>query len=94
MQPFRFLLYCVSAVVGVFGLINGGCPVIAYFWENGLFPRGDIFDNNQLFQNMVIFFLSLILLILIHIGHRVAGAFDVSSPKKPEASESPKHPEA
>ena len=93
MQPFRFLLYCVSVVVGVFGLVNGGCPVIAYFWENGLFPRGEVFDNNQLFHNIVIFFLSLILLILIHIGHRVAGAFDVNSPKKSEVAEPPKNPE-
>ena len=93
MQPFRFLLYCVSVVAGIVGLIDGGCPVIAYIWKYKLFPRSGVLNDDELFRNTVIFFLSLILLILVHIGHRIVGAFDISSSKKASAPKPAKNPE-
>jgi hypothetical protein len=88
MQPFRFLLYCVSLIAGIAGLVIGGCPVIAeVFYE--LFPRSRTIDNAALYRSSVISLLSLILLILVHLGNRLAGAFDVGSPKKPEPTKPP-----
>ncbi len=84
MQPFRFLLYCLSSVAGFYGLVLGGGPVIASC-VGGRF--NDVFTDETLFRHAVIFLLALILLILIHVGHRLVGAFSVSLPKKPETSD-------
>ena len=91
MQPFRFLLYCLSSVAGVVGLVVGGAPVIGYVVQR---LSGSYTTNyDELFRCAVIFFLSLILLILVHLGYRLAGAFDVSLTKKPKASDLAKKPE-
>jgi hypothetical protein len=91
MQPFRFLLYCLSSVAGVVGLVVGGAPVIGYVVQR---LSGSYTTNyEELFPCAVIFFLSLILLILVHLGFRLAGAFDVSLTKKAEASDLAKKPE-
>ena len=84
MQPFRFLLYCLSSVAGFYGLVLGGGPVIASC-VSGRFD--ELFNDGALFRRSVIFLLSLILLILVHVGYRLVGAFSVSLPKKPESSE-------
>lgn len=85
MQPCFFLLYCLSLLVGLAGLVVGGCPVIEYVVQrlSGSYNS----DYDALFRFTVIFLLSLILLILVHLGHRLAGAFDVGLPKKPETPE-------
>ena len=92
MQPFRFLLYCLSSVAGIVGLVVGGAPVIGHVVDR-LFARSYSVNYDELFRSAVIFLLSLILLILVHLGHRLAGAFSVSLPKKPEASDSARKPE-
>ena len=86
MQQFRFLLYCLSSVAGVVGLIVGGGPVVDYAWRR-LFGMSYSVEWDQLFRSTVVFFLSLILLVLVHLGHRLAGAFDIGLPKKTEAPE-------
>ena len=86
MQPFRFLLYCLSTVAGVTGLIVGGLPVMKHVVDR-LFSSSYSIVYDELFRSAVIFFLSLILLVLVHIGHRLAGAFDMSMPKKPAVPE-------
>ena len=92
MQPYRFLLYCLSSVAGLVGLVVGGAPVIGYVVQR---LSGSYSTNyDELFRYAVIFFLSLILLILVHLGHRLPGAFDVGLPKKPEAPDLAKKPEA
>jgi cytochrome b subunit of formate dehydrogenase len=92
MQPFRFLLYSLSAVSGVVGLIVGGGPVIDYAWRR-VFGMSYSVEWDQLFRSAVILFLSLIVLILVHLGHRLAGAFDIGLPKKPETEGLPKKSE-
>ena len=69
MQPFRFLLYCLSTMAGVAGLMVGGIPVIYYFFLR-MFGGRDMLDLNMLdredalFRNSVIFF-------LIHLNYLV-----------------------
>lgn len=92
MQPFRFLLYCLSAVAGVVGLVVGGGPVVDFAWRYA-FKMSYSVEWDQLFRSTVIFFLSLIVLILVHLGHRLAGAFDISLSKKSETQGSPKKSE-
>jgi len=86
MQPIRFLLYCLSAVTGVVGLVVGGGPVVDYAWRR-LFGMSYSVQWDQLFRSTVAFFLSLILLILVHLGHRLAGAFVIGLPKKQDADD-------
>jgi len=86
MKPLRFLFYCLSLVAGIVGLALGGAPVISHAVDR-LLGRSYSIVYDEFFRHAVIFFLSLILLILVHLGHRLAGAFDLSLPKKPEAPE-------
>ena len=86
MQPFRFLLYCLSAIAGVCGFVVGGSPLFEYEY-NSLAGHSFTYDVDELYRGTIILFLSLILLILVHLGHRLAGAFSVSLPKKPEATD-------
>jgi hypothetical protein len=92
MQPFRFLLYCLSSVAGVVGLFVGGAPMIGFIMQR-LSGTYSTEHYDEFFRFAVIFLLSLILLILVHLGHRLAGAFDVGLTKKPEASDLAKKPE-
>ena len=82
MQPFRFLLYCLSAFAGVASFLLGSGPFWDYAYHK-LTGTSFSYGVDQLYQSAVISLLSLILLILVHLGHRLAGAFDVSMPKKP-----------
>jgi hypothetical protein len=89
MQPFRFLLYCLSALAGFVGFSKGVGPLWDYFYHTTLFPSSFTYSVDELYRSAVITFLSLILLILVHLGHRLAGAFDVGLSKKPPAPEPP-----
>jgi hypothetical protein len=92
MQPFRFLFYCLSSVAGVVGLCVGGAPMIGFIMQR-LSGTYSTEHYDEFFRFTVIFFLSLILLILVHLGYRLAGAFDVGLTKKLEASDLAKKPE-
>ncbi len=86
MQPFRFLLYCLSSIAGIVGLFVGGAPMTSFISQR-LSGTYSTEHYDEFFRCAVIFFLSLILLILVHLGHRLAGAFDISLPTKSEKSE-------
>ena len=92
MKPFRFLLYCLSTVAGLTGLLVGGLPVLRHVVDR-LFSRSYSIVYDEFFRSTVIFFLSLILLVLVHLGHRLAGAFEISLPKKPEGPRTTKKSE-
>jgi hypothetical protein len=78
MQPFRFLLYGLCAVIGFNGLIFGGGPVPGALLQGHFNSIG---SDEVLFRQTVVFLLSLMLLVLVHLGHWLAGAFRVSPPK-------------
>ena len=84
MKLLGFLLYCLSAVAGIVGLVVAGGPVVDYAWRRAMGLSYSV-DPNQLYRDTVMFFLSLILLHLVHLGHRLAGGFEIGSAKKPEA---------
>ena len=88
MKPCRFLLYCLSAIAGVCGFVVGGGPLFEYEY-NSILGHSFTYSVDELYRGAIILFLSLILLILVHLGHRLAGAFDVGLPKKPAAPEPP-----
>ena len=92
MQRFRFLLYCLSSVAGVVGLFVGGPPVVYFAWRYA-FGMSYSVVWDEIFRSTVIFFLSLIVLILVHLGHRLAGAFNISLPKKLDVPEPAKKSE-
>jgi hypothetical protein len=73
-QPFRFLLYCLSTVAGIYGLLLSIGPAISAAVQGHF---SEFSSDESLFHIAVIFLLSLILLILVHLGHRLAKAFDV-----------------
>ena len=81
MQLFRFLLYCLSTVVGVVGLAICGWPLVSYAYQR-LFLKSFTYRSDELFPDAVIVFLSLIVLMMVHFGHRHAGAFaDLPAPE-------------
>lgn len=69
---FTLLLYCLAVFVGVVGLLKGGVPLLKYAVEC---LKGNYFDAYALlssydrFSSEVILILSLMLLIVVHIGH-------------------------
>jgi hypothetical protein len=88
MKPIRFLLYCLSALAGASGFLVGVGPLASYVYHN-LAHTSFSYSEDELFRSAVITLLSLALLILVHLGHRLAGAFEVGLPKRP-AKEFPK----
>ena len=88
MQLLRFLLYCLSAFAGIWGFFVGGGPLFRYEY-NTLFHHSFTYSVDELYRGAIILFLSLILLILVHLGHRLAGAFSLGSPKKAEPETPP-----
>ena len=82
MQLLRFLLYCLSAFAGIWGFVVGVDPLFRYGY-NTLFHHSINYSVDELYRGAIILFLSLILLILVHLGHRLAGAFSLGPPKTP-----------
>lgn len=72
----RFSLYCFAVFIGVAGLLEGGVPLLKYAVER---MKGDYFDaytvlsSYDRFSSEVILLLSLMLLLVVHIGHVLAG---------------------
>ena len=88
----RFLLYCFAIFIGVAGLLEGGWPLLQYAIER---LEGKYFDAYALlstydrFSSEVILILSLMLLIVVHIGHVLAGGLRLAKPKKPVSPQAP-----
>ena len=83
MQFLKNLLYGLAGLAGVGGLVFGGCPMFAQLID-GVFLGNFVSPNDELFRYSVVFLLSLILLILVHLGYRLAGAFDTKRSKQPK----------
>ena len=83
---FSFLLYCLAVFIGVAGLLEGGLPLLQYTIER---LEGKYFDAYALlssydrFSSEVILILSLMLLIVVHIGHVLAGGLRLTKTEKP-----------
>ena len=92
MHLLRLFLYCLSSLVGVVGLCVGGFLVVLVVAAR-LSGGSTSVAREEFFQRAVIMFLSLILLILVHIGYRLAGAFDMRLPKDETTEDSPKRVE-
>jgi len=82
----RFLLYCFAVFIGVAGLVEGGLPLAKYAYER---LQGKYFDAYVIlsaydrFSSEVILILSLMLLIVVHIGHVLAGGLRFTKSDKP-----------
>jgi hypothetical protein len=76
LRLFCFLLYCLAVLAGVTGLLAGGMPLVEYTVKRlagNDFDAYLILSASDRFSAEVIVMLSLMLLILVHIGHAVAG---------------------
>ena len=83
---FRFLLYCLAVFIGVAGLLEGGLPLLRYTikrLEGDYFDAYTVLSSYDRFSSEIILILSLMLLILVHIGHALAGGLRFTKPEKP-----------
>ncbi len=86
----RIVLYSLAISTGVAGLFVGGTPLVKYAWQ-WLHDHeyGYYYDPNYLFSPEVIFILSVILLVFVHISFLVGknihatGSEKSDSPAKP-----------
>lgn len=82
----RFLLYCLAVFIGVAGLLEGGAPLLKYTYERLAGNDIDtyaVLNSYDRFSSEVILILSLMLLIVVHIGHVLAGGLRLSKTGKP-----------
>jgi len=80
-----FLLYCLAVFVGLTGLLTGGLPLLEYAikrLEGNGFDAYAVLDTYDRFYSEVILILSLMLLILVHIGHALAGGLRLAKPRQ------------
>ncbi len=83
---FRFLLYCLAVLIGVAGLLEGGVPLLEYTYARLAGNDIDayaVLSSYDRFSSEVILILSLMLLIVVHIGHVLAGGLRFSKTEKP-----------
>jgi len=73
LKTLKFLLYGVAFAAGAIGAAVTGWTLLRHLFGHlsGTYSLSD----EALFRVLVLFFLSLATLILVHIGHRVTGAF-------------------
>jgi hypothetical protein len=83
----RFLLYWLALLAGVTGVSVEGISLLKNWKERLLDPDySPLLSFYDYFSAEVIFLLSLMLLILVHIGHVVGGRFHISRTEKPISS--------
>ncbi len=83
---FRLLLYCLAVFIGVAGLLEGGVPLLKYTYERLAGNDIDayaVLSTYDRFSSEVILILSLMLLIVVHIGHVLAGGLRFTKTEKP-----------
>lgn len=86
----RCVLYGLAISTGVAGLFVGGVPIAKYALERFRDSEyGYYYETNFLFSPEVIFLLSLILLIFVHIGLVVGKGIHVAGPTKSDSSAKP-----
>ena len=83
----RFLLYWLAVLAGVAGVLVEGISLLKN-WKERLFDPdySPLLSSYDSFSAEVIFLLSLMLLILVHIGHVVGGGLHISRSRKPVSS--------
>lgn len=83
----RFLLYWLAVLAGVTGVLVEGVSLLKN-WKERLFDPdySPLLSSYDFFSAEVIFLLSLVLLIAVHIGHVVGGGLHFSRSRKPAAS--------
>ncbi|MGO8838270.1 MAG: hypothetical protein ACLQAH_12705 [Limisphaerales bacterium] len=85
----RFLVYCLAVFTGVLGLLDGGIPLVKYAAErlaSNNYEAYLVLSSYDRFSAEVIFILSLMLLILVHIGHAVGGGLHISNAREQVSS--------
>ena len=88
----RFLLYCFAIFIGVAGLLEGGLPLLQYTikrLQGEYFDAYEVLSSYDRFSSEVILILSLMLLILVHIGHVLAGGLRLTKSGKSISSDVP-----
>jgi hypothetical protein len=82
----RFLLYWLATLTGVAGLLDGGIPLLRYAAASlagNKYEAYLVLSSYDRFSEEVILMLSLTLLILVHIGHVLAGGLRFTKLEKP-----------
>lgn len=90
-RVFRFLLYCFAVFIGVAGLLEGGLPLLEYTikrLEGNSFDAYSVLSSYDRFSSEVILILSLMLLIVVHVGHVLAGGLRFAKTEKPVRAQS------
>jgi|SRR5665213_1364374 len=86
----RCLLYSLAIFTGVAGLVAGGVPLAKYALQYLRDREYDYyFDANYLYPPGIIFLLSLLLLIFVHIGLMMGKGISPASSPKPDPSVKP-----
>lgn len=80
----RLLLYWLAVLAGVTGVLVEGISLLKS-WKERLFDPDYslLLSSYDFFSAEVIFLLSLMLLVVVHIGHVIGGGFHISRSKKP-----------
>lgn len=89
---FRFLLYCFAVFIGVDGLLEGGVPLLKYTYERLAgtdFDAYAVLNSYDRFSSEVILILSLMLLLVVHIGHVLAGGLRFTKTEKSVSLKAP-----
>jgi hypothetical protein len=83
----RLLLYWLAVLAGVTGVLAEGISLFKNWMERLADPNYSyLLSAYDYFSAEVIFLLSLMLLIVVHIGHVVGGGFHLSGSRKPVSS--------
>jgi hypothetical protein len=86
----RGLLYSLAISTGMAGLLAGGVPLakfaLQYLHDH---EYGYYYDANSLYLPEIVFLLSVILLVFIHISFQIGKKIYPADPPKPESSAKP-----
>ncbi len=77
------MLYWLAVLAGVTGVLVEGISLLKNWMERFNPDYSPLLSSYDFFSAEVIFLLSLILLIVVHIGHVVGGGLHISRSRKP-----------
>ena len=78
----RFLLYWLAVLAGITGVLVEGVSLVKNWMQQFNPEYSYLLSAYDFFSAEVIFLLSLMLLIVVHIGHVVGGGLNISKPKE------------
>jgi len=79
----RFLIYWLAVLAGVTGVLVEGVSLVKNWMQQFNPEYSYLLSAYDFFSAEVIFLLSLMLLIVVHIGHVVGGGLHISKSKEP-----------